>query len=136
MKNYFLFIFISFFISGCNYPNQPVQNNIKKKSSTPQWLTDSSYIKDRRNAVGCAGVHIKGKSEQKKLAISRAIEQIAMQKRTTVSTQTYRESSSNKLGKSETQSLQSTNNVNISTRVIDQYYDALNNKLCVLVVEE
>lgn len=135
MKKYIIFFCVIFFLVGCD--NSALSQSAKiSQNNKPEWLTNPNYIVGKRSAIGCAGIHIKGKNEQKKLAISRAIEQIAMQKKTTVTTQTYRESSSNKLGKSETQSLQSTNNQNISTRVMDEYYDTVNNKLCVLVVEE
>lgn len=127
-------LLVAIVFSGCNQmlgvSSQAPQN------TQPKWLTDSNYIKGKVSAVGCAGVHMKGKSAQRKLAISRAIEQIAMQKKTTVSTQTYRKSSSNKLGKSETESVQSTNNVTLSTNVVDEYYDLRQNRLCVLVEEK
>jgi hypothetical protein len=134
MKLFLQVIFITLFFAGCNYN---LQNRAKQQqSTTPEWISNPTFIQGKRSAVGSCGVHIKGKDAQKKLAISRAIDQIAMQKKTTVSNQTIRESSKGKLQTSKTQSLQSTNNISLSTKVLEEYYDIKNNKLYVLVVEE
>jgi PBP1b-binding outer membrane lipoprotein LpoB len=132
------FLITTFLFTGCTNSlfNSSTQQKVQTQEEVPQWMTDANYIKNKRSAIGCAGVHYKGESAQKKLAISRAIDQIAMQKKTTVSTQTLRKSSSNKLNSSQTSSLQSTDNIELSTKVVEEYYDKKNNRLCVLVVEE
>lgn len=115
--------------AGCSQ-----HSNIQKESK-PNWLTNVSHIEGKLSAIGCSHIHMKGEDEQKKLAISRAIEQIALQKSTTVDVATYRKSVNNGLKKdTQSSSLQATQ-ATISTKVIDTYKDK-NGKICVLVVEE
>jgi PBP1b-binding outer membrane lipoprotein LpoB len=137
MKLFFIAILGITFLTGCNYSllSTP-QKNETAQETVPDWISNPNFIQGKRSAVGFSGVHYKGKSEQKKLAISRAIDEIAMQKKTIVSNQTIRESSKGKLQTSKTQSLQSTNNISLSTKIVEEYYDVKNNKLYVLVVEE
>lgn len=133
---FFIPLLLLFLFTGCsnNLTTIPQQNNDNIK---PLWLTKPDYLTHgKRSAVGCAGIHFKGKAEQRKLAISRAIDEIAMQKQTTVSNQTIRESSKGHLQTSKTSSIQSTNNISLSTNVVEEYYDQVNDKLCVLVIEK
>lgn len=135
MKYLFLSALV-FWMSGC-IPQNIMQDSQPKQATNnpPQWLNDPNFIKDKRNAVGCAYTHVNGENEQKKLAISRAIEQIALQKNTQVNVVTYRKKTSNGTASNETSSLQSVDGQNLSTKVIDTYKDH-DNKLCVLVSEE
>lgn len=133
---YLFFSVLVLLVSGC-VPEDIMQNSQPKHitNNPPKWLDDPNYIKDKRNAVGCAYTHVNGENEQKKLAISRAIEQIALQKNSQVNVLTYRKKTSNGSTSNETSSLQSVDGQNISTKVIDTYKDR-DNKLCVLVSEE
>ena len=74
-----IFIFILIFLFSCSSTNKNIQNNEK-----PKWITEGTY--DGKSAIGIARLHIKGKNAQRKIAISRAIEEIAMQMGTKVST--------------------------------------------------
>ena len=134
MRLYITIFFTTLFFIGCGGATQNTYNT--QNNNIPQWLTNPNFIKNKISAVGSAGIHYKGKSEQRKLAISRAIDQIALQKKTTVSNQTIRESSKGHLQTSKTHSLQSTNNISLSTKVIEEYNDIYNNKLYVLVIEK
>lgn len=135
MKN-LIFILASIFFVACSNNTQVVQ---KPKSNEPAWLNNPEFIKDKLNAIGCAGIHINGENEQKKLAISRAIEQIAMQKNSKVNVVTYRTKNATDgvVGSSKTQtsSLQEVNNQSLSTKVFDSYKDK-DGRICVLVIEE
>ena len=126
---------------GCVQDFAPqLKSPIQAQSSEPKWLNDPFFIKDKRNAIGCAEQHFKGLAEQKKLAISRAIEQIALQKSSKVSAVTYRNRSSNSgSNSSQTSSLQEVDSQNITTKIVDtfEYKDGSNaGRMCVLVVEE
>jgi hypothetical protein len=117
--------------TGCAQTYQ----NSAPKTDVPQWMSNPNYITNKTHAIGCANMHIKGEDEQKKLAISRAIEQIALQKSTTVDVATYRKSVNNGLKKdTQSSSLQATQ-ATISTKVVETYKDK-NGKICVLVVEQ
>ena len=124
---------IALLFSGCIDATTPKPK--ESSDAPPAWLFDPNYIKDKRSAVGCADRHVRGESEQLKLAISRAVEQIAMQKSTSVDVVTYRESRSNRLSTSQTASRQESSGHDIATRVKDKYRDK-NGRICVLVVEQ
>ena len=125
-------IFSAFLLSGCSMLSNSKQDTT---NTPPAWLHDANYIQGKISAVGSAGIHIKGQAAQEKLAIQRAVEQIAMQLRTRVSTATYREDSNGKATKAQTQSLQETDKVSVSTKVVDKYRDR-SGKIYVLVVQE
>lgn len=127
-----LFLFPIIFLSGC-YVEQQIYNT--SQSSQPKWLDTPSPIQDKLSAVGCAYIHVSGENEQTKLAISRAIEQIALQKQAKVSVVTYRTKNATGSNSAETSSLQEVNAEKISTKVIDTYKDK-DGRICVLVVEE
>ncbi len=80
------FIFLLIFIFSCSSTSKNIQttSTLKKEDEKPKWITEESY--DGKSAIGIARLHIKGKNAQRKLAISRAIEEIAMQMGTKVST--------------------------------------------------
>lgn len=125
------------FFVGCGVAQKPVAQNIQP--SEPKWLLDPTMNQGGKlAAVGCSGMHVNGKSAQEKLAIQRAIDEIAMQKNTKVSNVTLRNKSfssgGNTSSKGQTTSLHEVNNQNISTKVLDKYVKP-NGDICVWVVE-
>lgn len=126
-KIYFIFIGCIVFV-GCS------SNQFGFSNTEPGWLKDSSYIKDKISAVGCANIHIDGEAAQIKLATQRAIEQIALQKSSKVSVVSYR-TQTNQQSTSQLSSLQEVNEQSIRAKVVDTYKNQ-DSKICVLVVEE
>lgn len=99
----------------------------------PKWMSNP-YIdlpKGTIVAVGCARIHFKGRSAQKKLAISRAIDEIATEVKTTVNNVTLRRKN-NSASSMNTTSMQSVDNVKLKTEVISTYMDE-NGNMCVRV---
>jgi len=104
----------------------------------PKWLKDPYYQNDKIAAVGCSPIHFNGEQAQKKLAISRAIDQIAVQKKVTVNNVTLRRKSSsngsayNSRSTSST-SLQSVDNLSMSTKV-KAIYTKKDGEMCAWVI--
>ena len=117
------------------------QNSIEKpqnKKALPNWILDpQSGSNGKLAGSGCSKIHYKGIEAQKKLAISRAIEQIAIQKKVKINTSTYR----NKLNQngvlsstSKNSSLQEVEDLNISSMVKEIYLKE-NGDICAWVIE-
>ena len=94
---------------------------------------------DKIAAVGCSKQHFKGKSYQQKLAISVAIDQIAMQNKVTISNTTLRAkkiSNGQRLSSSSrSSSLQTVDKVSVST-IVKKIYNKRNGDICVWVVQK
>ncbi len=142
MKSYFLpiFIFVLFF-NGCSQSkntNLKVIQSTQIKSNQPLWLDDpQKEANGKLTAVGCAAKHINGEVAQKRLALQRAIDEIAMQKKTKVQTVTYNTktiTALDKTSKTESSSLQEVENLEVSTKVME-YYIKPDGDICVWVVE-
>lgn len=130
----FLSIVSVLLLSGCANNSALNTKPVTIDSNQPAWISNP-YIglsKDSIAAVGCARVHFKGVAAQKKLAISRAIDEIATEVKTTVNNVTL---TKNVNGSSsiDSTSLQSANNVKLKTRVLGTYVD-VNGNMCVRVV--
>lgn len=108
------------------------------KLKEPLWLDDpQKEANGKLTAVGCASRHINGEVAQKKLALQRAIDEIAMQKKTKVQTVSYNTkiiTESSKTSQTQTSSLQEVQNVDVSTKVME-YYTKPDGDICVWVVE-
>jgi len=133
------------FLNGCvKQPNtnsktiqkEEVQQSFQNKA--PAWLDDPQRLANGKiTAVGCASKHINGEVAQKKLALQRAIDEIAMQKRTKVQTVLYTTkttTASDKISTIKSSSLQEVENIEVSTKVME-YYTKPDGDICVWVVE-
>lgn len=130
----FIFTISVLLFTGCTNNNK-VSNTktVVVNSGEPKWMIDP-YIDlpdGTVAAIGCARKHFKGKAAQRKLAISRAIDEIATQVKTTVNNATLRRRTNSSSSMNAT-SLQSVDNVNVKTKVMDIYTDR-NNNMCVWV---
>ena len=121
---------------GC--VKQTNNTTVTKQNLEPQWLLDPYVDNDKIAAVGCARTHFKGAEAQKDLAISRAIDRIATQNQVTVNNMTLREKSSSNGRKNsssaQSTSLQSVNNVKISTKT-KAIYTKPDGEICAWVVQ-
>lgn len=121
------------FFSAC-----ATSGKVEKTNVEPKWLENANYNTSKLAASACAGFHFKGVEAQKKLAVQRAIEKIAMQKRTKVSSVNVREkfatSSGMKYSTSKTNSMHQVDNIEVSTKILD-YYKKASGEICAWVVE-
>jgi hypothetical protein len=119
-------------LTGCGTQQIPSNQN---KTTIPKWLDNPNYeAKGKITAVGCAYRHINGQEAQRKLALQRAIDTIAMQVSTKVSIITLRDKTN--ISSSTTQSsLQEVNNQYIKTKILNTYITS-KGKLCILIVKE
>ena len=69
---YIISFFILFFLSACQSKQTPLP------VQEPQWI-NAPMKEGEIGAVGSAKVHFKGKTAQRKLAISRALDELAQQ---------------------------------------------------------
>ncbi len=134
LYKYTIFTILIVFVNSCSNTNSSVA-----PPKEPIWLSNPQKLSDDKlTAVGCATTHIDGVDAQKKLAISRAINEIALQKQAKISTVTYRKKSYNKgeVSKEITKSsLQEVENLNLSTKVMEYYHKPNSRDICVWVVE-
>lgn len=135
MKKYLSLIIISFLFISCS--NNEVATPSIVKIQEPSWLLNPP-ASTKLTAVGCSQIHINGVNGQKKLAISRAVEQIALQKKSQIEVENKRiKKRSNGSTTVSTQSIISsvqTVKTTLSTKVLDSYTDK-DKQLCVLVQE-
>jgi hypothetical protein len=147
MKKYLLTLILSvLFFNGCTHPNNTHSKTIQMYSQEtkqiqlkePLWfLNPQKESNGKLTAVGCATKHINGEVAQKKLAVQRAIDEIAMQKKTKVQTVSYTTKSfshNTKTATTQSSSLQEVENVEVSTKVME-YYTKPDGDICVWVVE-
>lgn len=144
MKKYFLSsLILVLFFSGCSSSKNTYSNTIqppvqKQKSTIPVWLDDpQKEANGKLTAVGCASRHINGEVAQKKLALQRAIDEIAMQKKTKVQTVSYATKTSSEYersSKTQSSSLHEVENLAVSTKVME-YYKKDDGDICVWIVE-
>jgi len=127
-----LIIITILLLGGCSLPNNKIAIN-----KAPKWLYDPYIENDSIAAVGCAKSHFKGVAAQKKLAISRAIDEIAIQYKVKVENVTLRKKSSynGMKGSSSTQSssLHLVDNIEIQTKTKD-IYTKPNGEICAWVI--
>jgi len=120
---------------GCVPQNS---TTVTKQNTEPKWLLDPYLDDDKIAAVGCSLIHFKGVSAQKKLAISRAIDEIARQNSVIVENTTYRKKSSNKgrrgISSSNSSSLHTVDKVNISTKT-KALYTKPDGEICAWVAQ-
>ncbi|PIF03830.1 MAG: hypothetical protein CSA86_04820 [Arcobacter sp.] len=104
----------------------------------PKWLLDPYIQNDKVAAVGCAKRHFKGIEAQKNLAISRAVDRIAIQNRVIVENATLRRKSISNgrrgTSSSSSSSLQTVDKVKVSTKIKDMYTKP-DGEICVWVVQ-
>lgn len=143
MKKYLLSSsLLLLFLNGCaitqNTNLKAIQPLQIKQQETPLWLDDpQKEANGKLTAVGCASRHINGEVAQKKLALQRAIDEIAMQKKTKVQTVSYATktmTATDKTSKVQSSSLQEVENVEIATKVME-YYTKSDGDICVWVIE-
>jgi len=79
---YFTLLLFTILISACSQPKPVVDTR-------PVWI-NAPYIDNETAAVGSAHTHYYGKTAQRKLAISRALDELALQQGVKVMTQTLR----------------------------------------------
>jgi hypothetical protein len=97
MKSIFLVILIIFSFSAC----LDKKTVVKKEIPPPVWIS-KPYMNGKIGAVGSAYPHFKGKTFQRRLAISRGLDELAQQSgvniKSTIKTSQERQGSSTKTG--------------------------------------
>jgi|SaaInlStandDraft_4_1057021.scaffolds.fasta_scaffold50229_1 hypothetical protein len=73
-----LFLIPLFILLGCSRPVAPKASVDKSQCMEKSWMYTPSY-NGKSGAVGSSRMHVRGRAEQRKLAISRALDELATQ---------------------------------------------------------
>jgi hypothetical protein len=136
MLKYILCVVLIIILSGCatQYNKETIQQNME-----PKWLINPYLDNDDISAVGCAQIHFKGITAQKNLAISRAIDRIAIQNNVIVNNVIYRQKNNSNdnrnTSSSSTSSLHIVEEIKISTRT-KAIYTKSDGEICAWVVQK
>jgi|GEM_PF-992678 len=129
----FIFISSTFLVIGC-----AVNYNNTKKQSYPDWIY-GTFQSDGICYVGSSLPHIRGKSYQRALAISRALDGIAMQKKVVIDVDIEHlmvgtsESVSSTM---QVYSVQTTKGETVSAKIREVWIDPYTEELFILMCEE
>lgn len=132
MKVVLLALFL-LFLTGCHEDVTPVKKVI---SQAPAWVFNPN-LGGVKGAVGSSGSHFKGPTYQRSLAVSRALDELAMQMGVQVSVVASREESSNGENvnsKSDIQTEQTVKNSNVTAHIEATYIDPNTNELFVWMI--
>jgi hypothetical protein len=132
MKVLTLALFLLLF-TGCNRSVAPVQ---EKSVIYPAWMANPN-ANGLRGSIGSAYPHFKGPSYQRALAISRALDELAMEMGVTVNVDAKREERTNGdevNAKSDIHTQQSVNNSNVTAHIEATFTDPKTNELFVWMV--
>ena len=129
-----LFTLLLIFFAGCNEDVTPAQQI--PSVIYPAWVNNPN-INGLKGAVGSSMPHFKGASYQRALAISRALDELAMEMGVQVSVVAKREESSNGDSvntKSDIQTNQTVNNSTVTAHIEATFIDPRTNELFVWMV--
>lgn len=92
MKHFFYFTFVALLLLGCAKETKvkPQTKLNTTQDGIPTWVYNPMH-NGKVGAVGSAKTHFKGRTAQRKLAITRALEELALQKGVKVDTTTKRD---------------------------------------------
>ena len=122
-----------FFFAGCNQTITPAK---VETPHYPAWVNNPNF-NSLRGAVGSSSPHFKGPAYQRQLAISRALDELAMQIGVQVDIVANREEIStgdNLNATSDIQTQQKVNNSNITAHIEATYLDPNTGELFVWMV--
>lgn len=139
MKNIWIFLLLLFM--GCTNNNitPQLKESLYDLNGYPKWIANPTLNgKYSYGATGIAGRSYKGPSHQRKLAVQRALEELAAQIETNVISETISQdvvTNQSASYKSETLSTYKINK-NISGRIMDTWQDIQNSQLYIWMVVE
>ena len=117
LNKFFLFFLVLSSFNGCALmQSDSQQSDICKKE--PVWAVTPPVSKDKIYGVGIAGENINGESAQRHAAISRAVNEIAMQLRVKVKNGFYNEQNSNGYNYADFVTFQTVDNQVVNAKII------------------
>ena len=129
LSNFSLF----FLLVGCNTPTLEKKENKHICYSTPNWVINTPVSKTKIYGVGIAGENFKGINAQRRSAISKAINEIAMQMKVKVNNSFYSRQNSNGENYSDNITFQTVNNQSVSAKIIKSCKNPNNGMFYVLM---
>ena len=131
----FTFLVITFLLlTGCTETVQPVSQEAQR----PSWI-GNPYQNGVVGAIGTAHIHFRGDAEQRKLAISRALDELAQQQNTVVSSQIVRKESRNGMmtsSNAEIYSFQKSSGETVRAHIEAVWKDPRNGELFVWMIKD
>jgi hypothetical protein len=129
-----IFLLLSFLLfTGCQENPAPVKIEI---SQTPLWISNPT-LNGAKGSVGSSAPHFKGSAYQRSLAVSRALDELAMQMGVQVNVVAKREETSNGENvnsKSDIQTEQTVKNSDVTAHIEATYIDPKTNELFVWMI--
>jgi len=129
-------LFLLFFL-GCGVNDISLQ---KKNSSIcytkPSWAINVPQSKNKIYGVGIAGENINGESAQRKMAISRALNEIASQLKTTVNSKFESLQSTSGLNEAQSYTIQTVNNQVVRAKIVKSCKNPNTGMLYILMESE
>ena len=141
MKLLYFVTIVTLLVTGCDKTPEPKEEAVLaevKENGPPGWI-DNPAQGGVIGAVGQSGPHFKGKAEQRKLAISRAIDELAMQDTVTVDTSSIVHKRGNELSSStnvETKSYISGTGIPVKAQIKAVWRDESDDTLYVWMIKE
>jgi hypothetical protein len=140
MRLFYLLTIVALLFTGCNKTPEPKKEPVKAETNDgpPAWIDDPGRG-GVVGAVGQSGPHFKGKAEQRKLAISRAIDELAMQDTVTVDTSIAVHKRGNELSSStnvETKSYISGSGIPVKAQIKAIWRDEADDTLYVWMIKQ
>ena len=137
VKNRYLIVIFLFILTGCSHNNIVVTP--KNDYQRPSWIYLSPSQNGKIGGIGVSGKHIDGFTGQRELAISRALDEIAKQLGTTVTTMQNINTEGTKDNiKSEitSYSFQTTDGKVVKAIIKNIWYDNISDELYVWMLQE
>lgn len=136
----YIWVLLLLSLIGCtNNASTQINKSIYDTNGYPKWIANPTLNgKYSYGAAGCAARSYKGPNDQRKLAVQRAIEELAAQIETQVVSKTISQdtiTNQSVLYKSETTSTYNINK-NVSGKIMDTWKDDRNNQLYIWMVIE
>ena len=123
-----------FFLVGCSVPNlEKKDTNSNICYSTPKWVINIPVSKTKIYGVGIAGENMNGFNAQRRSAISKAINEIAMQMKVKVNNSFYSRQNSTGYKYSDNITFQTVDNQTVSAKIVKSCKNPNNGMFYVLM---
>jgi len=136
-----VFPFLFIFFIGCSVNDISLKSHHKKENNSicytkPSWAINVPQSKNKIYGVGIAGENMNGESAQRKVAISRALNEIASQLKTTVNSKFESLQSTSGLNEAQSYTIQTVDNQVVHAKIVKSCKNPNTGMLYILMESE
>jgi len=135
-----VFPFLFIFFIGCSVNDISLQSHKKENNSIcytkPSWAINVPQSKNKIYGVGIAGENMNGESAQRKVAISRALNEIASQLKTNINSKFESLQSSSGIHEANSYTIQTVDNQAVHAKIIKSCKNPNTGMLYILMESE